>query len=199
MKVNVDKTKVMVFERGESTTECDILIEGEKVEQVTEFVYLGSLFANDAKHDRDIERRMNTGNKLNEALFAIMNNKSVSRQGRLAIHNVVLCMLVKAGMCCWYVECLGKIEVDVTERCGLREDVVTRVERSILWWFGHLKKINESRLIKQIHKANVRDGKVSKGRCRKSYADHIVDILKKGLILSIRNRRVLHEKIDGCQ
>ncbi|GBP45661.1 hypothetical protein EVAR_35928_1 [Eumeta japonica] len=34
IKLNVGKTKVMVFERGESRTECDILIEGEKVEQV---------------------------------------------------------------------------------------------------------------------------------------------------------------------
>ncbi|GBP27409.1 hypothetical protein EVAR_17109_1 [Eumeta japonica] len=46
MKVNVDKTKVMVFEGGEITSECEIFI-GEKVEQVEEFVYLGSLFTND--------------------------------------------------------------------------------------------------------------------------------------------------------
>ncbi|GBO98641.1 Retrovirus-related Pol polyprotein from type-2 retrotransposable element R2DM; Endonuclease [Eumeta japonica] len=31
MKVNIGKTKVMMFEKVESTTECDILIEGEKV------------------------------------------------------------------------------------------------------------------------------------------------------------------------
>ncbi|GBP07613.1 hypothetical protein EVAR_2745_1 [Eumeta japonica] len=36
MKVNVGKTKVMEFERGGSTTECDILIEGVKVEEVKE-------------------------------------------------------------------------------------------------------------------------------------------------------------------
>ncbi|GBP26823.1 hypothetical protein EVAR_81188_1 [Eumeta japonica] len=56
MKVDVSKTKMMVFERDEITTECDILIESEKVEQEKEFVYLGSLFTNDDKHDRDIER-----------------------------------------------------------------------------------------------------------------------------------------------
>ncbi|GBP12756.1 hypothetical protein EVAR_6090_1 [Eumeta japonica] len=93
----------MVFERGESTTECDILIEDEKVEQAKEFVYLGSLFTNDGKHDKDIERRVNMGNKVNGALLAIMNSKSVSRQARLAIHNGVLnpkpcfCNIVKAG------------------------------------------------------------------------------------------------------
>ncbi|GBP88118.1 hypothetical protein EVAR_63926_1 [Eumeta japonica] len=36
-KVNVGKTKEMVFKRGESMTLCDILIEDEKVEQVKEF------------------------------------------------------------------------------------------------------------------------------------------------------------------
>ncbi|GBP63657.1 hypothetical protein EVAR_47996_1 [Eumeta japonica] len=49
-KVNVGKTKVMMFERGESTTECDIYVEGERVEQVKEFVYEGILFINDGKH-----------------------------------------------------------------------------------------------------------------------------------------------------
>ncbi|GBP61648.1 hypothetical protein EVAR_43585_1 [Eumeta japonica] len=41
MKVNIDKTKVIEVERGESTSKCHRLIEGEKVEQVKEFVYLG--------------------------------------------------------------------------------------------------------------------------------------------------------------
>ncbi|GBP27816.1 hypothetical protein EVAR_94220_1 [Eumeta japonica] len=80
----------MVFERGESTTGCYILIQGEKVEQVKKFVYLGSLFTNDSKHDRDIERKVNAENKVNGALLTIMNSKSVSRQARLAVHNGVL-------------------------------------------------------------------------------------------------------------
>ncbi|GBP66954.1 hypothetical protein EVAR_40546_1 [Eumeta japonica] len=62
----------------------------EKAEQVKEFVYLSSLFTNDGKHDRAIERRVNAGNKVNRALLAIMNSKSDSRQARLAIHNGVL-------------------------------------------------------------------------------------------------------------
>ncbi|GBP80832.1 hypothetical protein EVAR_99927_1 [Eumeta japonica] len=47
VKVNVGKTKVMVFERGESPTECDIFKEGEKVEQMKELVWLGRMFTND--------------------------------------------------------------------------------------------------------------------------------------------------------
>ncbi|GBP08873.1 hypothetical protein EVAR_78268_1 [Eumeta japonica] len=91
---------------GESTTEYDILIESKKVKQVEEFVYLSSMFTNDSKHDRDIERRVNAGNKINGALLAIMNSKSVSRQARLAIHNgVMIPTLMKLdhlnrGHCC---------------------------------------------------------------------------------------------------
>ncbi|GBP92565.1 hypothetical protein EVAR_56662_1 [Eumeta japonica] len=89
MKVSVSKIKMMVFERGESRTECDKLIEGEKVEQVKSFIYLGSLFTDDGKLDRDIVRKENTENEVNEDLLAIMNSKNVSRQACLAIHNEV--------------------------------------------------------------------------------------------------------------
>ncbi|GBP50611.1 hypothetical protein EVAR_28801_1 [Eumeta japonica] len=101
-EINVGKTKVTVFERRESTTESDILIEGEKVEQMKEFVYLGSLFTNDGKHDRDIERRVKAGNKMNRALLAIMNGKSVSQQTHgLAIHNGVLISMFMYGSESW--------------------------------------------------------------------------------------------------
>ncbi|GBP05366.1 hypothetical protein EVAR_76787_1 [Eumeta japonica] len=48
------------------------------------------MFANDGKHNRDIARRANVENKVNGALLAIMDGKSVSRPACLAIHNGVL-------------------------------------------------------------------------------------------------------------
>ncbi|GBP34619.1 hypothetical protein EVAR_19010_1 [Eumeta japonica] len=55
MKANVSKTKVIVFERGESTIECDISI---------------------CIHKRHIQRNVNAKKKENGPLLAIMNSKS---------------------------------------------------------------------------------------------------------------------------
>ncbi|KAJ2950377.1 hypothetical protein O0L34_g8620 [Tuta absoluta] len=59
-------------------TECKIMIEEERVEQVKEFVYLGSVFTSDGKCESDIERRVNAGNMVNGALHAFMNSQKVS-------------------------------------------------------------------------------------------------------------------------
>ncbi|GBO98942.1 hypothetical protein EVAR_342_1 [Eumeta japonica] len=99
MKVKVDKIKVMAFKRDQTTTESLILIEDEKVEQVKEFVHLGSLFTN---YDKNyIERKVNAGNKVIEALFVISNSKSVSRQAPKAIHKRVLIPALVYGSESW--------------------------------------------------------------------------------------------------
>ena len=37
----------------------------------------------------------------------------------------------------------------VRECCGIKEDVVTKIENSMLRWFGHVERMSESRLIRQ--------------------------------------------------
>ncbi|GBP69445.1 hypothetical protein EVAR_48802_1 [Eumeta japonica] len=41
---------------------------------------------------------------------------------------------------------------NVKDLCDLTEDVVTRIEKGMTRWFGHLERINESRLTKQLHR-----------------------------------------------
>ncbi|GBP85178.1 Transmembrane channel-like protein 3 [Eumeta japonica] len=52
----------------------------------------------------------------------------------------------------------GCISSDVREWYGVKKDVVTRVEKGMLQWFGHMKRMNESRLIKQTYRTNVCHG-----------------------------------------
>ncbi|GBP68052.1 hypothetical protein EVAR_104012_1 [Eumeta japonica] len=134
-------TKVMVFEGGESTTECDILIEGEKVEQVKEFVYFGSLFTNDGEHDTGIERRVNAENKIPILTCGSENwvwqKKNGSRISAVEMRSLrSLCGVSRKDRC---------RNSDVRQRSGLKEDVA-RAERDMLRWFGHLESCDTRRL-----------------------------------------------------
>ena len=65
INVNVNKTKIMVFERDVDVSLCEVQINDVSVEQVNEFVYLGSMFTKDGTIDADVERRVNATNKVN--------------------------------------------------------------------------------------------------------------------------------------
>ena len=89
-RINAGKTKVLVFGNTEQRTQCDIYLRGECLEQVNDFVYLGSLFSRDGIIDREIERRVNAGRRVVGVMNGIARNKGLSRKARLAIYNGML-------------------------------------------------------------------------------------------------------------
>ena len=56
MKINVKKTKTMVVSKKGGTV--SIVIEGQRVEQVKTFKYLGSVIAEDGRCMEDIKQRI---------------------------------------------------------------------------------------------------------------------------------------------
>ena len=59
MKMHLGKTKVMVI--GRVAEECNVTIDGEKIEEVQSLKYLGSIISADGLSDEDIEQRTNRG------------------------------------------------------------------------------------------------------------------------------------------
>ncbi|GBO99545.1 hypothetical protein EVAR_707_1 [Eumeta japonica] len=100
MKVNVSANKIMVCEKNECTTECDIY----------KIIHLSSLFTNDGKHDRDIESDPDLTHGSKSSVWRKKNNCG----GDATLRNIYEASLKdKCG------------NSDLRERSGLKEDVVT--------------------------------------------------------------------------
>jgi hypothetical protein len=76
----------------------------------------------------------------------------------------------------------------IREECGVKEDVVTKIEKNMLRWFGHVERVDERRLSKEIYEADV-GGTARRGRPRRIFLDQIGEVLEKGQVRSTRNRR----------
>ena len=58
MTINIKKTKVMVVSRKPNTPKINIAIDGQQIEQVTSYMYLGSLITEDGRCEKEIKRRI---------------------------------------------------------------------------------------------------------------------------------------------
>jgi hypothetical protein len=71
------------------------------------------------------------------------------------------------------------------EECDVKEDVVTKIEKNMLRWFGHVERIDESRLTKEADMG----GNAGRGRARRTILDQFEEVLEKTQVKSTRNRR----------
>jgi hypothetical protein len=70
----------------------------------------------------------------------------------------------------------------------VKENVVTKIEKNMLRWFGHVVRMDERRLTKEIYEADL-GGNAGRGRPRRTFLDQIGEVLVKVQVKSTRNRR----------
>lgn len=56
------------------------------------------------------------------------------------------------------------------EQCGLKENVVIKIDKGMLKWFLHMARMNESKLAKNIYSDNVEDN-IGRDRPRRPLSD----------------------------
>ena len=75
LKINAQKTKVMVFSRSHPKPQALITIDGRSVEQVQTFIYLGQMISDDGRSIKEVKRRIgiakNTFNKMRSILTSM--------------------------------------------------------------------------------------------------------------------------------
>ena len=73
LKLNIQKTKIMA-----SSPISSWQIDGEKVESVTDFLFLGSKITADGDYSHEIKRRLLFGRKIMTNLDNILKNRSIT-------------------------------------------------------------------------------------------------------------------------
>ena len=100
MKISVGKTKVMHVGKSRRDVVCSL--NGEQLEQVSEFMYLGSIFPEDGKLVKEFEERRRKGNAVASQLRShVFNRKELSSDTKLTIHRSMYRPTVLYGSESW--------------------------------------------------------------------------------------------------
>ena len=198
LKINIKKTEVLYQPSSTRTREEDIIVDGNKLNSVLEFTYLGSTISNNGCIDDEIQRRMAKASasfgRLRQRLW---NNHHVSMRVKGKIYCAVVVSTLLCGAEAWTVYKRKKIAYmmrhlpsimritwmdkltnkEILERTGLpsMEDLLIRKN---LRWTGHLMRMSSDRLPKQVLYSQLSSGHRKRGRPRLRFKDTIKRNLK---------------------
>src|SRR5678816_1841837 len=75
LKVNVDKSKVVVVR--EDSPRCEVMLDGEQLEQVSEFKYLGYMLDKKGTDDGECSKKVVNGRKVARAIKSLVDVKGL--------------------------------------------------------------------------------------------------------------------------
>ena len=195
------KTEVLYQPNSTRTREEDIIVNGNKLNYVLEFTYIGSTISSDGCIDDEIQRRMAKASasfsRLRQRLWS---NHHVSMRVKGKIYRAIVLFTHLSGAEAWtvYRRQVKKLHAfmmrhlrsilritwmdkvtnkEILERTGLpsMEDLLIRKN---LRWTGHLMRISPDRLPKQVLYSQLSSGHRNRGRPRLRFKDTIKRNLK---------------------
>ena len=119
LKVNWSKTNTMVFSRV--PTECNMVIDGEKVKNIKETVYLGVKLCEDGKTEGEVERRIGMTLQAVGAMKKVYESREVSREAKVTVYEAVVIPTLSYGCETWVLNERGKSRLQATEMRVLRK------------------------------------------------------------------------------
>ena len=97
LKLNIQKTKIMAFGPISSWE-----IDGETVETVSDFIFLGSKITEDGDYSHEIKRRLLLGSKVMTNLDSIFKSRDITLPTKVRLVKVwfflLSCMDVRVGL-----------------------------------------------------------------------------------------------------
>ena len=192
MKLNAKKTKVMYIGKGQYQ---DIVIDGETLERVDEFIYLGSTKTSNGDCKPDIVRRIAMGKSKMVDLKNIWKDKDLSYSLKIKIMKVLVWTVMSYGAEGWTLRsderkrilaaemwCYKRLlnvthkdrrtNVSILEELNVERELYGIIVKRKMSYFGHMSRKKNLNLTKTIVQGKP-EGKRGKGRPRISYVDNI--------------------------
>jgi len=195
LTISVKKTKYLVTSGEEERNEVDVdlVLRGEKVERVDNFVYLGSTISEEASSTKEIDRRIGLGTSKFYSMKKIWKQKEISRSTKLRFYRTLILPTVLYGAGTWTCgadeyrklntfhndklrSILGRkgyrklneyhipISNDKLYRKTFSWPLENEVRKLRLRWAGHVRRLPNTRLPKKILFGDVAGGKCKRGR-----------------------------------
>jgi hypothetical protein len=197
MKINTEKSEIMTISREQK--EINLQINNQKLKQVQEFKYLGSIFSADGRFDREIETRIQQANKVNYQLTPILKHPTIQIETKRQIINAIFIPTLGYQCQTWTLtkeqerklstcemRCLRKV-VNKTRRDHVRNEeirktvgtipIVKYIERQRLKWFGHLMRMKPSSPAARAYNMRIESPR-GRGRPRRRWIEGVTDILR---------------------
>ena len=193
LQINTEKTMTMVF--GQEDIKEGLKIKGRIIENITEFVYLGSLLTWDNDCNKEIKRRIARATGAMAGFKTIWKSKHISTETKINIvRTCVLSVLLYAcetwtlrrkdrvSLLTFEMKCYRRIlhirwqqritNVEVRRRVGNAKNIVQIIMERKLSLFGHICRMEDNRLVKGVV-FGIIDGQTRRGRPSREWLDDI--------------------------
>ena len=195
LKVNVGKSKVLKCSREGVVGGLSVYLNGEMLEEVGSFKYLGSCVAANGGVEEDVRQRLNEGCKVMGVLNGLFKCRALHKAVKKSLYERVVVPTVLYGSETWGLKvnernrlnvfemrCLRSMcgvsrldrlrNEEIRRRMGVTKEMAERVDESVLRWFGHMERMDEERLTKRVWKMEVA-GQRGRGRPRYGWMDGV--------------------------
>ena len=149
-----------------------VILNGEPLEEVDCFNYLGSQVAADRGYERDVAHRMNEWYRAWGALKSVLSNRVLGIKAKRCLYEgvIVPTALYGAEACgmrsaerrkenVLEMKCLRSLvgvsrmdrvrNEEVRMRAGIERELASRVDQKVFRWFGHAEIMDEYRMAMQ--------------------------------------------------
>ena len=150
--------------RGEGGARMNVSLNGEILEEVDQFKYLGSVVAANGRIEADVCHRVKEGSKTLGAMKRVMKCRGLGMNVKKELYEKVVVPTVTYGSECWgmkvverqklnvfEMKCLRSMagvsridrvrNEDVRQRTGVEIELARRMDMNVLRWFEHVERM----------------------------------------------------------